>query len=138
MGKATSGAERLWDAIISKDMDIIKEVLEPGGREARDICESEVHKIFSKSIKVRDGMSCMHLAAKRGNVNALVEMFNKTEVKKINVERKSSLLGMTALHYAVYCGHATAAKVLLIKNAKINALTKESKNCFTSCSGKRI
>ena len=70
-------AEKLWNAIETKNLDFAQRLLASAAvrGQARDVCQLEVNKlVFGRVLQRRDSVSCFHLAAKRGLPDALALM----------------------------------------------------------------
>ena len=80
---------------------------------------------WSKSHTCRDGLNCIHYAAKRGHTDILEIMIE--EVDEMNVNVRTQMLDWTPLHYASFGGHVTTAKTLLQEGADVNSITHEGK-----------
>ena len=83
MAFVTDTAGKLWTAIEAKNVDFAQRLLASAAEKgvAADVCEIEVNKIvFGRNCQLRDSMSCLHLAAKRGFPDGIALMVSMTLV----------------------------------------------------------
>ena len=123
-------AEKVFFNVQSDDCVELKKLLvEQGHDEIKANLESIVNVIvWTKENNLRDGVSSLHYAAKKGRTKVLKEMIRSEGVGKyrLDIDLPSSVLGWSPLHYAAYGGHVSVVKLLLKRLANTDAPSKSS------------
>lgn len=126
---ALEKAEKIFFHVQNDDLnDLKKTLLEQSPDEIKVILELIVKVIvWTNDNNLRDGVSSLHYAAKRGRVKHLKEMLRHegTGKYRLDLDLQSSLLGWSPLHYAAYSGHVPVTKLLLGRLAKVDTRSKD-------------
>lgn len=99
---------------------------------------TKIESINSQEIKTNDlcedGLSLLHWAADRGNLD-IVKYFIQKLKADINIK---DVDGQTPLHYAASCGHTEVVKYLLDKGANPKLLDNEQQSAFDIANNPQI
>ena len=122
MSSVREDAEKVWAAISKHDIPKLKDLLSAKTEEeVRNIVEYETNAIaLTKRNNQRDGLTCLHYAAKKGHADMLKYFYRYAGETGINGDIRSSVLGWCPIHYAVYSGQIQAVKVLIREGVEIN------------------